>query len=1126
MKNLKRSLGAGLLLASTFMVPAVAQDRGEGSELAQATGSAADLRVSPRIGASFTTSGPGYDEPFFSIEGFVPLSQNSGSTLTFLEGKALILTNSTVGGNLVLGQRFYSASQNHIIGGYLAYDFRDTGNNFFHQIGAGFERLGDDWDFRINGYLPLGERRREVSETLTNPRFQQNFLLLDREEEFEASAAGFDIEAGGRLLALGDGDLRGYAGVYYYDTEGDDGFGVRGRLEARPLDNLKLGLLIQNDPLFDTQVVFNIGVNFPGSRSRGAEPSSVIARMGETVGRDATITVDEQSESSTVTATNPATNEPYRFQHVSLELGNSDGTFESPFGTVEEALRIAQPNEIVYVRASTDPGIPPFAIPDGVSVLSTGPAQFIDTAEVDSVLLPFSGTGLLPTINGAVTMGNNTVLSGFRVISPTNGIEGSGIGNVVIRDNVISGTTGSGIALNPVAGGIEITNNAIASNNGTGITVGLLDESLVDLTVEGNVLSNVVDGVLIGAIDTVQGITEVVDNTINNLGGIGIGVEVGENSLLDLDIGNNAIDGNTDGTGIYVGLSELAQVNLSIDTNTITDVVDGIVIGASNTVQNTTDIVDNAISNFGGIGVGIEVGDNSVLNLDIGNNTLNGGTDSLGLLVGVLDQAQVELNVDSNTISNVVSGVLVGTSETGQGIIEIANNTINNLDGIAVGAELAGNSILDLSIDSNAINGLGGTGISVDVLDESQVDLSVNTNTISNVVDGVIVGTSGTAMGTADVVNNTVNSLGGLGVSIELAGDSILDFTGSNNAIDNAGSGIDVSLAGNSILDLNLGENTINNSEIGISVEALDQSLVAATIDGNSLSGVVDGISLNSSGTSQIVAAVTENEITDSLGGVGISVNGAGSSLIEVGIGSNTIDNTYETGVIVEASELAQLDVALSDNSLANLDANASGMSIVDLMVGGNTLANLEVNVLEQAELDLIVSDNSLTNLTTNLSGNSLVDLMIGGNTLANLEVNASDTAQVDLSIGENAATNLDVNALGTPLVNVTVDENLATDLNVDNDLVNVTVGDTPPLPPITVDPVVDAPVVVPDVDITVPDVEVNPPGSDDGSLIDVGVGDDSGGDGSLIDVGVGDDSGGDGSLIDVGVGDDSGGLL
>ncbi|HEY9796850.1 MAG TPA: right-handed parallel beta-helix repeat-containing protein, partial [Leptolyngbyaceae cyanobacterium] len=585
MNTLSLSLGLSLIFATTLITPVVAQTSDSKPQLPSETGSADDLRVSPRGGVGFSTTGSGYEDPFFSLEGFIPLQQSPGSTLTFLEGKLLISTDSTMGGNILLGKRFYSPSQDQILGGYIAYDFRDTGNSFFNQISAGFERLSKNWDLRINGYLPVGNRRQQVAESFSNPTFQENSLLLDRNRQFESAVAGVDLEVGTQLLPLGDGDLRGYAGVYYYNAQGgNDGFGIRGRLEARPSDNLRVGLLVQNDPLFDTRVVLSLGASFPGTRPRGAQRDSTLARIGESVGRTSTITVDEQKELETITATNPTTNEAYRFQHVNLGMGNSDGTFESPFATVQEALAVAQPNDIVYVQAAIDPGIPSFKIPDNVSVLSSGPVQLIDTVEARNVQLPFSGTGLLPTITDTVVLGNNTVLSGFKFLNPAgNAIEGTNVSNLTIRNNQITGAAQSGISLSNVTGTTTLANNSI-TNSGAGISLNNNIGS-VDLNVNGNSLTNNLEHITVGLVDTAVGTVGIVENIVTG-GSVGVGVEAGGNSLLDVNIGSNTVN-NTTQTGIAVDILGQAQVNATINDNSLTNNLENIAVGLVDTAVGT-----------------------------------------------------------------------------------------------------------------------------------------------------------------------------------------------------------------------------------------------------------------------------------------------------------------------------------------------------------------------------------------------------------------------------------------------------------------------------------------------------------------------------------------------------------
>ena len=295
------------------------------------------LKINPRFGVGYSTSGAGFDA-FTSFEGFVPLLQTAGSNLTFLEGRLLWSTNnSTLGGNVLLGHRFYNSSDNRIFGGYVSYDNRNTGNAVFNQLGTGFESLGENWDFRINAYIPVGDTRQVVEEnvfdtglSVSAPFFTGNFLSFVGEtsrqinRRLEAAMAGFDFEAGAKIANLGDaGYIRGYGGLYYYDANGSDVLGWRTRLEVRPTDSLRLGLSVQDDATFGTNVVLSVAA-FPGSRPRGSR-NQTLARMGESVARQVNIVVDEQFESETirdcftVLATNPNTNEPYFFQHVNLD---------------------------------------------------------------------------------------------------------------------------------------------------------------------------------------------------------------------------------------------------------------------------------------------------------------------------------------------------------------------------------------------------------------------------------------------------------------------------------------------------------------------------------------------------------------------------------------------------------------------------------------------------------------------------------------------------------------------------------------------------------------------------------------------------------------------------------------
>ena len=195
--------------------------------------------------------------------------QTPGKSLTFIEGKMLWDTNtSALGGNLLLGHRFINEAQNRVTGGYISYDSRNTGNATFNQLGLGLESLGENVDFRLNGYIPLGNSSDQLASALPGTStFKGNSLQLDRVRLFQDSLSGVDAEVGTKLTSWNNGALRGYIGTYYYTGEHTSGFvGVKGRL-AGNWNNLVAGVSLQNDSQFDTRLVFNIGASLGGAKT-------------------------------------------------------------------------------------------------------------------------------------------------------------------------------------------------------------------------------------------------------------------------------------------------------------------------------------------------------------------------------------------------------------------------------------------------------------------------------------------------------------------------------------------------------------------------------------------------------------------------------------------------------------------------------------------------------------------------------------------------------------------------------------------------------------------------------------------------------------------------------------------
>jgi hypothetical protein len=712
-----------LLLATTFSTPVTAQTEEQQNPPPTFIGSATDLRITPRLGVGHTTSGGGFDG-FTRFEGFVPLFQEPGNNLTFIEGRFLLDNSANLGGNILLGYRTYDANSRRIWGGYIGYDNRNTGNNTFNQIGVGAESLGEIWDFRANAYLPIGNTRQEAGIfQLRDSFFRENFLILNQQRNQEAAMGGFDVEAGAKIAQIGrDGDLRGYGGLYYYNATGSpDMLGWRLRLQARPTDYLNLGVALQNDDLFGTNVVFAVGVTFPGSRPRGQirDENTVVARLGESVQRNNAIVVDRIVEVAEVPAINPETNQPYVFQHVNLGIAGGNGTFENPVGTVQEGLAqtLSDGNDIVYVQPGTNPGIPPFTIPNRVQLLSTGPVQPLETLQSGVVQLPLSAAGVLPTIipsaEASVTLGNATTLSGFDIPNAgTNAIVGTNINTVTIRDNAIANSTQRGIWLTNVTGKVMITDNSIDTTGGIGNSGFVLENTTesVELTIARNRITNTTNNAIgIGLTNTAEGTANISDNTLS---------------------GNQL-------NGISVGFDDTAQGTFTINNNTISN--SGNVGIAAQTLGNSTStltINNNTVSGNGAEGIGAGISGNSTSTLTINNNTVS-GNGTVGIASQISGNSTSTLTIDNNTVSdNGTVGIGINLNEFATSTATITNNTVsgNGFDGIDTEAKdgiitaTTGDSSLQLLIEGNAATNNARFGIAIFAEDNSQTFAGVRFN--------------------------------------------------------------------------------------------------------------------------------------------------------------------------------------------------------------------------------------------------------------------------------------------------------------------------------------------------------------------------------------------------------------
>jgi len=147
--------------------------------------------------------------------------------------------------------RGYACNEEKIWGWNFFYDYR--GDHAYHQIGCGFEWLGDDYDLRLNGYLPIGKIFRESHSPFVVD-FPGGFVLDIKHRIF--ATRGIDAEIGtwfrnectSRYF-----DLYGAIGPYVYYKQFHSAFvGGRVRLLAQFTDSLSLEAEVTYDAVFKT----------------------------------------------------------------------------------------------------------------------------------------------------------------------------------------------------------------------------------------------------------------------------------------------------------------------------------------------------------------------------------------------------------------------------------------------------------------------------------------------------------------------------------------------------------------------------------------------------------------------------------------------------------------------------------------------------------------------------------------------------------------------------------------------------------------------------------------------------------------------------------------------------------
>ncbi len=673
--------------------------------------------------------GIGYKNGYTTLEVFFASDPSQWAITPFLDVRGHVFDNGKFAVNTGIGLRSIWAKRVYGLNTY--YDYRNTSHMHSNQIGVGFETLGPLFDFRINGYFPVG---KTVSEPYGSPLFggfSGNQVLVSQKHEF--AMTGGDAEYGFHFGKSRLFDFYAAAGPYYYIGHlGDSTWGGKARIGGVYKEIVAIEFSDSCDRTFHNKFQGQISLTFsfgPKSKVTRKEDTCEFAnvltsRMVQPVGRQEIIVLDKKREKSA--AIDPATGLPYFFVFVD-NTSSSNGTYESPYHTLAQAQDNSSPNDIIYVF----PG-------DGTT---TG----MDSGILLKANQKFWGSGVshsLQTSNGTVSIPAQS--SSSPTITNTD-IDTEGNAITLATHNAISGVIITSASNDAIYGtdpqSLEVSSCTFLNTITYPIEASFSGDASITLT--NNQFLNNANGVFL----TLNGTSTVVssNNTFTgqtSVSSIPFAISANSN-IFTSRIENNIFDDNLTGS-IQFNLNNVIQANIIALNNTITNNDTGsqsslasslTIISAGTIDRCSIALTDNTFSGNTSNALYLHTaGQITTLEVTASTNIMSANLGSALVLATPVDM--LTLLATDNTITgchdNGIGIISAGTTSSGN--ITISNNIIIDLanasNGIAVNQDF---SNLNLTILNNEINRCEGTGIiSYAPTGIDALTLNISGNTISN----------------------------------------------------------------------------------------------------------------------------------------------------------------------------------------------------------------------------------------------------------------------------------------------------------------------------------------------------------------------------------------------------------
>ena len=466
--------------------------------------------------------GIGYRNGYSTLEGFfAPTHKIIGNWIPFIDARMHVFDNGNPAANAGGGVRYLSK---RAWGLNTYYDFRKTSHKNYNQVSLGLESLGEIWDFRINGYLPILGKQSSVFD-IKFDHFSGHSMILGRKKEFALKS--IQAEVATHALKIRNAPAYLAAGPYYLAGSGETTWGGKARLAFNFFDHFTAEGIFSYDNLFKAICQGRVSLNLPLGPKRpipfSKKERKKLEYAHQRVDRNEIIPTDQARFNAV--AIDPASQKPYVFWFVdntSTCKGSCNGTFESPYPLLAQAENSAEKYNVIYVYQGnkTDRNLDTgFIMKDNQRLLGTGISQIFPTQQKHSILnvvvpsmtdhFPLITLNNVPDQNrGVIVLADSCEVAGIHITSTSNflgkklaAVLGGpadtvaspllGVKNASIHNNVIEGTFyEGGIYLHNSTGSILVANNTLEGITALNAITSINDISHVKLST--NISDNII----------------------------------------------------------------------------------------------------------------------------------------------------------------------------------------------------------------------------------------------------------------------------------------------------------------------------------------------------------------------------------------------------------------------------------------------------------------------------------------------------------------------------------------------------------------------------------------------------------------------------------------------------------